>query len=242
MTVRRRPHNAPYDGGIVASITRSGVLVHGGGCNVADVARTIRVALENDYILVLEGLRALLRSFSDIRVVELDVQKKPPRRRVDVTLLDTYGDEDTERRVRNLVADPDAGVVVVFSFSDEPRLVRRVLRAGAAGFISKAVSATQIVDGLRAAASGERVVLHRQSQRAVLDEHLRWPGDHIGLTQRESELLALLPSGMTNQELGAHLYVSENTIKTQLRHLYAKLGVNNRTQAATRATQLLQTR
>jgi DNA-binding NarL/FixJ family response regulator len=193
-------------------------------------------------VLVLEGLRALLRSFPDIRVVELDVQKKPPRRRVDVTLLDTYGDEDLARRVRDLVADSDAGIVVVFSFSDEPRLVRRVLKAGAAGFISKAVSATQIVDGLRAAARGERVVLHRQSQRAALDDHLRWPGDHIGLTERESELLALLPSGMTNQELAAHLYVSENTIKTQLRHLYVKLGVHNRTQAATRAARLLETR
>ena len=207
------------------------------------MARTIRVALENDYVLVLEGLRALLRSYPDLRVVELDVQNKPSRRRVDVTLLDTYGDErDLAQRVRDLVADPDAGTIVVFSFSDEPRLVRRVLKAGAMGFISKAVSGEHIVDGLRAAARGERVVLHRQSQRAALDEQLRWPGDDIGLTERESELLALLPSGMTNHELAAHLYVSENTIKTQLRHLYAKLEVNNRTQAATLASQLLETR
>jgi DNA-binding NarL/FixJ family response regulator len=206
------------------------------------MARAIRVALENDYVLVLEGLRTLLRSAPDIRVVELDIQN-PPRRRVDVTLLDTYGEEDLESRLRELVADPDTGALVVFSFSDEPRLARRVLKAGATGFISKAVSGAQIVDGLRAAARGERIVLHRASQRAALDEHLRWPGDHIGLTERESELLALLPSGMTNQELAARLFVSENTIKTQLRNLYAKLQVNNRTQAATLATQdLLETR
>jgi DNA-binding NarL/FixJ family response regulator len=135
------------------------------------------------------------------------------------------------------------GAIVVFSFSDEPRLVRRVLKARATGFISKAVSAEQIVEGIRAAARGERVVLHRQSQRAALEENLRWPGDHIGLTERESELLALLPSGMTNREIAAQLYVSENTIKTQLRHLYAKLRVNNRTQAATLASHdLLETR
>jgi len=206
------------------------------------VAKTIRVALENDYVLVLEGLRTLVQSAPDLHVVEVDIQD-PPRRRVDVTLLDTYGTEDLERRLRELVADPDTGALVVFSFSDEPRLVRRVLKAGAKGFISKAVSGAQLIDGLRAAARGERVVVHRQSQRAALDERLRWPGDHIGLTERESELLALLPSGMTNQELAAHLYVSENTIKTQLRHLYAKLGVNNRTQAATLANQdLLETR
>src|SRR5690349_25058745 len=128
------------------------------------MARTIRVALENDYVLVLEGLRALLRSAPDIRVVELEIQT-PPRRRVDVTLLDTYGVEDLDGRIRELVADPESGAVVVFSFSDEPRLVRRVLKAGATGFISKAVSAEQIVEGLRRAAQGERAVLHRQSQR-----------------------------------------------------------------------------
>jgi DNA-binding NarL/FixJ family response regulator len=200
------------------------------------MASTIRVALENDYVLVLEGLRALLRSAPDIRVVEMGIQNTP-HRRVDVTLLDTYGVEDLDGRIRDLVADPDSGAVVVFSFSDEPRLVRRVLKGRATGFISKAVSAEQIVEGIRAAAKGERVVLHRQSQRAALDDELRWPGDQIGLTERESELLALLPSGMTNAELAANLYVSENTIKTQLRHLYAKLKVNNRTQAATLASQ-----
>ena len=205
------------------------------------MANTIRVALENDYVLVLEGLRSLLRSAPDLSVVELDI-RNTPHQRVDVTLLDTYGVEDLERRLRDLVADPDTGALVVFSFSDEPRLVRRVLKAGAKGFISKAVSASQIIDGLRAAARGERIVLHRQSQRAALDEDLRWPGDGIGLTERESELLALLPSGMTNHELAAHLYVSENTIKSQLRNLYAKLGVNNRTQAATLSQNLLETR
>jgi two-component system, NarL family, response regulator LiaR len=210
--------------------------------SVRDMTGTIRVALENDYVLVLEGLRSLLRESRDLRVVELDIQTTP-RRRVDVTLLDTYGTEDLDRRIRDLAADPDAGAVVVFSFSDEPRLVRRVLKAGAIGFISKAVDGAKIMDGLRAAARGERVVLHRQSQRAALDEHLRWPGDHIGLTERESEILALLPSGMTNQQLAAHLYVSENTIKTQLRQLYKKLRVNNRTQAAALASQeLLETR
>jgi DNA-binding CsgD family transcriptional regulator len=61
---------------------------------------------------------------------------------------------------------------------------------------------------------------------------VRWPGRDAGLTERESELLSLLSTGMTNKELGAHLYISENTVKTQLRHLYAKLGIRNRAQAA----------
>ena len=198
------------------------------------MARPIRVALENDYEIVLEGLRALLVPYATaIRVVELDIRRSP-RRRVDVTLLDTYGEtKDIEQRVADLVPDPTAGALVVFSFSDHQRLVRRVLKAGATGFISKAVSGAQIVDGIRAAARGDRVVIHRRTQRATVDTQLRWPGRDVGLTVRESELLALLPTGMTNHQLAEHFYVSDNTIKAQLRSLYAKLGVHNRTQAAT---------
>ena len=196
----------------------------------------IRVALVNDYVIVLEGLRALLESSSpDIEVSELDV-KKGPTRQVDVTLLDTYGQsEDLEERIRNLNADPDNGAIVVFSFSDQSYAVHRALQAGAQGFISKAVPRDQIIDGVRAATKGERIVLTQRSQHGEVDVKIDWPGREAGLTERESELLSLLSTGMTNRELGEHLYISENTVKTQLRHLYRKLGVRNRAQAVTRA-------
>jgi len=202
------------------------------------VPKPIRVALVNDYVIVVEGLRALLRSSEpEIEVIEIDI-RKGPRRRVDVTLLDTYGELGTlAERVRSLGADSSNGAIVVFSFSDRPQAVRRAMRAGAQGFISKAVPRQKIIDGIKAAARGDRVVLTQRSQHAQIDEALRWPGREIGLTERESELLSLLSTGMTNRELGSHLYVSENTIKTQLRSLYAKLGVRNRAQAASLAVQ-----
>src|ERR1700689_70335 len=120
--------------------------------------KPIRVALVNDYMIVLEGLRALLRfSEPEIQVIEIDV-RKGPRRGVDVTLLDTYGElESLGERVRSLAADPDNGAIVVFSFSDRPHAVRRAMRAGAQGFISKAVPRDQIIDGIRTAARGEQV-------------------------------------------------------------------------------------
>ena len=197
------------------------------------MAKHVRVALVNDYMIILEGLRSLLESAdSQIRIVELDI-RRGPRRSVDVTLLDTYGEADSfDERVRSLGADPENGAIVVFSFSDGPLAVRRALRAGAQGFISKAVPRDQIISGIKAAATGERVVLTQRSQHAQIDQTVRWPGRDIGLTERESELLSLLSTGMTNRELGSHLYISENTVKTQLRHLYAKLGVRNRAQAA----------
>jgi DNA-binding NarL/FixJ family response regulator len=196
------------------------------------VPKPIRVAVVNDYMIVVEGLRALLQaSEPEIQVIELDVRRKP-RRRVDVTLIDTYGELSTlSDRVRSLASDPSNGAIVVFSFSDRPQAVRHALRAGAQGFVSKAVPRRQIIEGIKAAAKGERIVLTRRSQHAEIDGALRWPGREIGLTERESQLLSMLSSGMTNRELGIHLYVSENTVKTQLRSLYAKLGVHNRTHA-----------
>jgi NarL family two-component system response regulator LiaR len=202
------------------------------------VAKPIRVALVNDYMIVLEGLRVLLKSSEpEIEVVEMDVRKRP-RRGVDVTLLDTYGELGSlGERVRSLGDDSSNGAIVVFSFSDRPQAVRRAMSAGAHGFISKASPRQQIIEGIKAAAKGDHIVLTQRSQHAQIDEALRWPGREIGLTERESELLSLLSSGMTNRELGSHLYVSENTIKTQLRHLYAKLDVRNRAQAAALAGQ-----
>jgi NarL family two-component system response regulator LiaR len=202
------------------------------------VPQPIRVALVNDYMIVLEGLRALLKSSEpEIKVVELDVRKKP-RRGVDVTLLDTYGEYDSlDERVRSLTSDPSNGAIVVFSFSDRPEAVRHAMRAGALGFISKAIPHDQIIGGIKAAAKGDRVVLTQRTQHARIDGTLRWPGRDIGLTERESELLSLLSTGMTNRELGENLYVSENTIKTHLRRLYSKLGVRNRAQAASLAGQ-----
>lgn len=107
------------------------------------MTRPIRVALVNDYMIVLEGLRALLKpSAPEIEVVEMDV-RKGPKRRVDVTLLDTYGELGSlDERVRSLGVDSSNGAIVVFSFSDRPEAVRRALRSGAQGFISKAVAET----------------------------------------------------------------------------------------------------
>jgi two-component system, NarL family, response regulator LiaR len=202
------------------------------------VPQPIRVALVNDYMIVLEGLRALLKSSEpEIQVIEIDLQKEP-RRGVDVTLLDTYGELDSlNERVRSLGADSSNGAIVVFSFSDRPEAVRHAMRAGAQGFISKAVPRQQIIEGIKCMANGDRIILTRRTQHAQIDEALRWPGRDIGLTERESELLSMLSTGMTNRELAIHLYISENTIKTHLRRLYSKLGVRNRAQAASLAGQ-----
>jgi DNA-binding NarL/FixJ family response regulator len=203
------------------------------GKHPVEMVESVRVALVNDYEIVLQGLRALLLPYAPgIEVVERDV-KVTPRRTVGVTLLDTYGETTGMReRVQEIASDPANGAIVVFGFSGDVAFANAAIDAGARGFISKATPVTQIVDGIKAAARGERVTLVNRSQHAVMAPELRWPGRDLHLTPRESELLALLPTGMTNRELSVHLFVSENTIKTQLRSLFSKLGVRNRVQAA----------
>ena len=201
----------------------------------------IRVAIVNDFQIIVEGVRALLRPYGpEIQTVETEVIDTP-KRRVDITLFDTFGakDPDVLDRVRELSADPTNGAIVIFSFSDQPELIDAFTRAGARGYVSKAAPGAAIAAAIRAAASGEHVRIRRRASGLDPESALRWPGRRRGLTGRESELLALLPSGLSNRELAEKLYVSENTIKTQLRHLYAKLGVKNRVQAATAARELL---
>ena len=201
------------------------------------MARPIRVTLVNDYMIVLEGLRSLLRSSEpEIEVVELDVRKRP-KRDVDVTLLDTYGElESLTDRVRVLGSDPENGAVVVFSSRTTQRLSEMHWPPERQHSSPRRLTANRSLRG-STAAGGKHVVLTQRSQHAQLDEALRWPGSDIGLTERESELLSLLPTGLTNSELGRRVYVSENTIKTHLRHLYASCGVRNRAQAAAFAGQ-----
>src|SRR5918994_2692699 len=231
--LRHSPERTRSHGRRCASIARSGVSLLRSG-NHAGWMAEIRVALVNDYEIVLQGLRALLRPYAPgIRVVELDVRTTPDSA-IDVTLFDTYGEATAIRkRVEQLASDSANGAIIVFSFSDDLAFANSLVRAGARGFISKAMPATQIVDGIRAAARGERVTLVERSPHAPIAPELRWPGREVRLTERESELLALLPTGMTNRELAAHLFLSENTIKTQLRSLFSKLDVKNRVQAIT---------
>ena len=155
--------------------------------------------------------RSCGRTTPGISVVELDVKMKPARS-VDVTLLDTYGETTgMSDRVQGLASDPSNGAIVVFSFSDDVSIANAAIDAGASGFISKATPAPEIVDGIRAAARGEQVTSVNRSQHAGIAPELLWPGQDRHLTPRESELLALLPTGMTNRELGAHLLPQSRT-------------------------------
>jgi DNA-binding NarL/FixJ family response regulator len=202
----------------------------------------LTVVLADDQELVRSGLEMILGACPDITVVAsvgdgAEAAEEAIRLRPDVVVMDvrmpgTDGIEGT-RRIRAA----DAAKVLVLSTFDHDDYVFDAFRAGASGFLVKDAPRQQIVDGVRAVASGDALaspsVTRRLIERAtsapnvVLPRHPRL----ADLTPRESEVLGLLARGRTNAELAAELFLSEKTVKTHVGNVFAKLGVSDRVQA-----------
>jgi DNA-binding NarL/FixJ family response regulator len=146
---------------------------------------------------------------------------------VDVVLFDTFGRPDLGvGDISGLLANPAFRHVVVYTGEMSPSAVSRMLAAGASGFFSKDLPAGALVDGLQRVARGDQVLLLAPHRRARSSAD--WPGRLAGLTERESEVLALLAKGYRNHEIGDALFVSLDTVKTHVKAVYRKLGVRNR--------------
>ena len=190
----------------------------------------VRIAIVNDYEIVVAGVAALLTRFSDrINVVELDASVMVESD-VDVVLYDTFGQVQGDGvDLEDLVRGSGARVAI-FSWNVQPELVERALRRGARGYLSKALRAEEIVAGLEAIHRGE-IVTPMGPEVADVFEMGDWPGREHGLTPRESEVLALITQGLTNQEIADRAYISINSVKTYVRTAYRKIGVTRRSQA-----------
>ena len=190
----------------------------------------VRVAIANDYEIVIAGVVGLLAPFQDrVQIVEL-AANKPIASDVDVVLYDTFGQVQGDGYdLRDLLHDADAKVVI-FTWNLQPDLIERAVAHGARGYLSKALSGEEIVEAIEAIHRGEVVTVPRP-----IDEDAgvsgNWPGRDFGLTQRESEVLALITQGLTNQEIADRAYISINSVKTYVRTAYRKIGVTRRSQA-----------
>jgi NarL family two-component system response regulator LiaR len=133
------------------------------------------------------------------------------------------------RRLRERV--PSARVIVLTSFLDEDKLLP-ALRAGAAGYLLKNAEPQDVVRAIRAAHAGEALLDPAVAARVV--ESLAASGEDPldRLTPREREVLVLIGRGYPNKRIARELSVSEKTVKTHAGHVFAKLGVTDRTQAA----------
>ena len=192
--------------------------------------RPVRVAVVNDYELVVVGVAALLEPYRDrIAVVEVD-SNLPVLRDVDVILYDTFGQVQGQLiDVARLVDGGDAKLVV-YSWNLHRELVEASLERGAAGYLSKGLDAPQLVDAIEQIAAGRRIV-PRSGGTATMKTDGEWPGRHAGLSVREAEIIALITQGLSNQEVADRCYLSINSVKTYVRTAYRKMGVARRSQA-----------
>ena len=122
--------------------------------------------------------------------------------------------------------------VAVYTAEGGDDRVATSLRAGAAGYLSKATPAAQLVEQIERIVAGE-VVVETRSVGATANRSTRqWPGKQSGRSERESEIVALVAIGRRNAEIAAALFISVETVKTHLSHAFRKLGLTNRTQVA----------
>ena len=158
----------------------------------------------------------------------------------DVVLMDVrMPDLDGIEATRQLMADQSVSTrVVMLTTFDMDEYVYEALQAGASGFLLKDVPPEQLVDGIRAVASGDALLAPSITKRVIEEfvrrplQAARTPPPELGeLTEREVEVLKQIARGLSNAEIAQELYVSETTVKTHVAHVLRKLNLRDRVQA-----------
>lgn len=195
----------------------------------------IRVLVADDHAAVREGVRYLLEQQADIEVVAEVIDGEEATRlaaklRPDVVIIEPQmasGDgAEAVRAIRRQAPAP--GVIVLSAHPDEEVLV--AARAGGLSYLAKNAEPEELLRAVRAAAQGASVL---DARFAEAPEHGR--PRHEQLTARELDVLTRIAHGQTNREIAADLGLGEETVKTHVSNVLAKLGVSDRTQAAVHA-------
>ena len=191
----------------------------------------IRVALVDDYDVVLLGLAQMLDQYRDrVIIAEIDTNE-PLKDIVDIVLYDSFAQPESDHdEISVLVANPRARRVVLYTWNFHPDLIRTARQQGVHGYLSKTLPARDLVAALEAVHAGQ-VIVSDPPPRARSTSGLNWPGRGEGLTDRESEILALITQGKSNAEVAALTFLSPNTVKSYIRTIYRKIDVASRTQA-----------
>jgi DNA-binding NarL/FixJ family response regulator len=203
----------------------------------------IRVVVADDQGMVRSGFSVLLNAQADIEVVGEAVNgqeaiTQAAQLRPDVILMDVRMPVlDGLKATREITALPDPPKILVLTTFDLDDYVYEALRSGASGFLLKDASATELANAVRLVAAGDALLAPGVTRRLIA-EFARMGAPRSpsrrqleGLTERESEVLALVARGMSNAEIAGHLVVAEQTIKTHVGRILMKLGLRDRTQA-----------
>lgn len=201
----------------------------------------INVLIADDHAVLRHGLRLILQRASDLHVVGeaadgLEALAQAIALRPDVVLmdLDMPGLTGIEATQRIRAACP-ATRVLILTVSERKADFIGAVRAGARGYLLKSAESQQVLEAIRQVAAGEAVLPPKLAAR-LLDELAEPPPTAAApaeeLSERELDVLHLLVKGQGNKEIAAALNISENTVKTHVRSILAKLGVRSRTEAA----------
>jgi len=203
-------------------------------------SKPIRVMLVDDYSMVRRGLITFLKAFDDLQfageaesgeaAIQLCAEILPDVILMDMVLPKMDGAEAT-RAIRQRF--PQIQIIALTSFT-EGELIKKVLEAGAIGYLLKDVSADELAQAIRAAFSG-RATLSVEATQALVQVTNHPPTLGLDLTEREREVLALVIEGLNNTQIAGRLSVSPSTIKSHVSNILSKLGVASRTEAVTLA-------
>lgn len=197
----------------------------------------IRLLVVDDHAIVRKGLVALLNSVEGLSVIAeaSDGEQAIQAHRVhkpDVTLMDLrlpkIGGADAISRIRQ--ETPAARIIVLTTFDGDEDIFR-ALQAGAKGYLLKGMDAAELTEAIRAVCAGKSKI------PAFVAEKLAGRMGGPSLTARELEVLKCIVGGRSNKEIAGDLHISEATVKTHINSILSKLGVSDRTQAATSALQ-----
>jgi DNA-binding NarL/FixJ family response regulator len=203
----------------------------------------IRVAIADDQMLVRAGFAALLAAEDDMEVageaadgaaaVRLACLQKPDVMLMDIRMPGMDGIEATRR----IAANPDlAGVhVVILTTFQLDEYIFEALRAGASGFLVKDTDAAELLRAVRVAAGGEALLSPTVTRRLISEfaartREVRHVTGADELTPREREVVALIATGLSNEEIAGRLYVSQSTVKTHANRAMMKVGARDRAQ------------
>jgi DNA-binding NarL/FixJ family response regulator len=206
---------------------------------------TVRVVLADDQALLRATFKLLLDAAPDIEVVaeaadgHACVQQvraiRPDLVLMDLRMPGVDGIEATQR----ITSDPDLSAtrVLVLTTFETDELVVAALRAGASGYLGKGVAPSELIDAIHAVAAGESL-LSPQATTALISRFLSRPEPTpvaispavAELTQREREIVVLVARGLSNVEIGRHLFISPATVKTHVNRAMMKAGSRDRAQ------------
>ena len=212
---------------------------------------TIRLLIADDQQLMLDGLRTLLELEADLEVIGeaangLIAVEEYARLQPDVVLMDIRMPEmDGVEATRRICADNQGARIIILTTFDDDEYIYEGIRAGASGYLLKAIKGTDLASAIRTVAGGGSFMEPTVARKLMTEfARIAEPG-HAGnqelsqpLSGRELEILGAVCQGFSNPEIADRMHLAEGTVKNYVTNILSKLGVRDRTQAALRARDL----